>query len=504
MPAPQSTQSTELPRTEQLDFIAGADSTRPLDAVFVNAPLRDYSKRPRVNDYTLPVLGLGYIATYAKREGFNTGVLDAEAHGLGIQETADIVNAVRPRWAGFNLLAPTYAISAHIASLLDPNVLVMAGGHHAKAAPEMVLRDDRFHNLSALILGEGETRVAALLEDVRRRAEMAKVMWRDRLLNTTACGIPDPKTSARWLAPDINELPFVDRSFLPQDPYLAEDGRLEANLVCSRGCPYECGFCGAAASMNPEVTIRTRHPLNILAEMDFLHDEYGVTAFRAVDDLFLGLRRVIHPAMDVFTQARVGERYVWDATGRINILAREDDAMLATLARNGLREVALGIESGSDRILKAMDKRITAEMTLTVTRRLLAHGISVKGYFILGYPGESHSDIAATIKHIRDLWKLSDQLRGTFRASIFTFRPYPGSPIWDDLVKQGYDPQQMQSYSDVDLTSQGADEAMRGRDEYQFTTGLQFGEVPLPELDQHLVDLMREQYQRTHTPQATA
>ncbi|MGW3627813.1 B12-binding domain-containing radical SAM protein [Streptomyces sp. NPDC000880] len=491
MPAPLSTPEHDH------ELIAGADPNRVIDAVFVNAPLRDYDQRARVNDYTLPVLGLGYIATYAKEQGHNVGVLDAEAHGLGIQRTADIVNAIKPRWAGFNLLAPTYPISARIASLLDPQILVMAGGHHAKAAPDLVLRDPRFRNLSALIIGEGETRVAALLQDARRRAELPKVLWRDHLLETSGCGVfhgnPQP-----WLSPDINQLPFVDRSFLPQDPFLADDGRWEGNLVCSRGCPYECGFCGAAASMNPEVTIRTRDPLNILEEMDLLNAQYGTTAFRAVDDLFLGARRVIHPAMKAFTRANVGERYVWDATGRINVLARESDAMLRTMAANGLREVALGIESGSARILEKMDKRIDPEMTLTVTRRLLEHGINTKGYFILGYPGENREDAAATIRHIHQLWELSDRLPGTFRASVFTFRPYPGSPIWNDLVNQGYDAQQMQSYSDVDLTDHGADEAMRGRDEFNFTTGLQFGEVPLPELDQHLATLSREQYERTH------
>jgi len=217
-----------------------------------------------------------------------------------------------------------------------------------------------------------------------------------------------------------------------------------------------------------------------------------------VDDLFLGARRVIHPAMKAFSEAGIGDRYVWDATGRINVLDREDDAMLDTLVRNGLREVALGIESGSDRILQAMDKRITADMTYRVTRRLLEHGINTKGYFILGFPGESREDAQATIRHIHDLWALSDRNPGTFRASVFTFRPYPGSPVWDDLVRQGYDPVAMQNYSDVDLTDQGADEAMRGRDEFNFTTGLQFGQLPLNELNQHLADLSREQYERTH------
>ncbi|MFF8387397.1 B12-binding domain-containing radical SAM protein [Streptomyces kanasensis] len=347
-------------------LVAGADPHQALDCLFVNAPLRDYDQRPRVNDYTLPVLGMGYIAGVAHLAGLNVGVLDAEAHGLGIGRTAKVVNRLRPRWVAFNLLAPTYDLTARIAAALDPSILVMVGGHHAKATPTTVLRDTRFHNIAAMIVGEGETRATQVLRDVHRRQDLPQVMWRDAGHKHPKYSIAHGETRS-WLAPDINTLPFVDRRFLPQDPYRAEDGRLEANLVCSRGCPYECTFCGAAASMNPDVTIRTRDPRNIIDEMDQLHDQYGVTAFRAVDDLFLGARRVIHPALKAFADARVGERYVWDATGRINVLDREDDGVLAALRANGLREVALGIESGAPRILTAMDKRITPQMTLSVT-----------------------------------------------------------------------------------------------------------------------------------------
>jgi anaerobic magnesium-protoporphyrin IX monomethyl ester cyclase len=106
----------------QLTLISGADDTRALDALFVNAPLRDYTLRPRTNDYTLPVLGMAYIATYAQQAGFNVGLLDAEAHGLGIEETAKLVNEAAPRWAAMNLLAPTYEMSASIAAKLSPEI----------------------------------------------------------------------------------------------------------------------------------------------------------------------------------------------------------------------------------------------------------------------------------------------------------------------------------------------------------------------------------------------
>ncbi|MDG4767833.1 radical SAM protein [Solwaraspora sp. WMMD406] len=476
--------------------VAGADITRPLDALFINAPLRDYSLRPRVNDFTLPVLGMGYIATYAKHQGFNVGIIDAEALGLGLSQTAQLVNRLSPRWAGFNLLAPTYEISARMASQLDPSISLMLGGHQAKAMPTEALTDPRFARCEALVLGEGETRVAQLLQDHRFRTELPGVMWLDPILRTPVTG--GSVGAGYHLAPDINRLPFVDRAFLADDPYIAADGRLEANMVGARGRPYDCSFCGAAVSANPDITIRTRTPENIIEEMMDLQTSYGVTAFRFVDDLFLGYERFIQPCMAAFAAAGIGDRFVWDATGRINILHRMSDDMLQTLKLNGCREVALGIESGSERLLKHMGKRITSDMTRTVVRRLTERGISVKGYFILGFPTETRQELAETVRLIHDLWKTTADQPGRFRASVFEFRPYPGTPEWKRLITTGkYSPQQLLDYTAVDLTAGGVDEAMRGRDEFNFSVNIQFGEAPVHEVRARLTELSREQFQRS-------
>jgi Radical SAM superfamily/B12 binding domain len=476
--------------------VAGADLSRPLDAVFVNAPLRDYSLRPRINDFTLPVLGMGYIATYAARQGFNVGVIDAEALGLGVEQTTQLVNEVAPRWAGFNLLAPTYEISARIAAGLDKGINVMVGGHQAKAMPTETLTDPRFARLEALVLGEGETRVVELLKDQRTRTELPGVMWLDPILKTPVTG--GGMGVGHHLAPDIDGLPVVDRRFLADDPYRASDGRIEANMVGARGCPYDCSFCGAAVSANPDITIRTRTPQNIIEEMHELDALYGVTAFRFVDDLFLGYERFIRKCMTAFTKGGIGYRYVWDTTGRINILHRMSDELLESLRLNGCREVALGIESGSERLLKYMGKRITPEMTRSVVRRLTERGISVKGYFILGFPTETREELNATVRLVYDLWAITDSEPGRFRASVFEFRPYPGTPEWQRLIATGqYQPQHLLDYTAVDLTSGGVDEAMRGRDEFNFSVNIQFSEATVDEVRARLTDLSREQYRRS-------
>jgi radical SAM superfamily enzyme YgiQ (UPF0313 family) len=476
-----------------MHLIKGARNADQLDLLLVNAPLRDYAARPRVNDYTLPVLGMAYIATYATQRGYHVGVLDAEAHGLAIADTITVINQTQPRWAGFNLLAPTYEISASIAAALDKGIRVMAGGHHAKAMPVTVLADPRFARCDALVLGEAETRVVELLADHRNRADLPAVMWRDPVLGTPVSG--GTPGGGHHLAPDINALPFIDRAFLAQDPYLAEDGQVEANMVGARGCPYDCSFCGAAVSANPDITIRVREPGNILGEMQQLRDRHAVRAFRFVDDLFLGARRVIEQMTRAFLAEGVGEWARWDATGRINVLHRLPDAMLDRLAVCGLREVALGVESGSERILEYVDKRITPDMVVEVVRRLTERGIRVKGYFILGFPTETREEMQATIDLIGRLWDLTDTRPGTFRTSAFQFRPYPGTPEWARLMATGrYTQEQLLNYAPVDL---GGEEALRGRDEFNFSSGIQFGEATEAEIHAHLVELARLQHART-------
>jgi radical SAM superfamily enzyme YgiQ (UPF0313 family) len=482
--------------------VAGADLSRRLDAVFINSPLKDYDCAPRLNDFTLPVLGLGYLATYAASQDLNVAVLDAEALGLGLNQVADTVNALMPRWVGLNLLAPTYRHSVSLLGKLAPDIKVMLGGHQAKAMPHAILADEAIPRIDALVLGEGDSRAAALLENLSARERLPGVLWRG---GTGRAGLCESRPQAgSWLAPDLEALPLLDRRFLVDDPFLAEDGRLEAAVVGSRGCPYDCAFCGAAISANPDVRWRLRTPANILAELEALH-RAGVQAVRFVDDLFLAHPRFMREALSALVAADVPGRMVWDATGRINVLARAPEELLDLMAAAGCREVALGIESGSAEVLARMDKRITPAMTERVLRRLSERGIGVKGYFILGFPGESREDLAATEAHIRRLWQIADKAGGRLRASAFEFRPYPGTPIWHQLLAEGqYSAEQLMDYQHVDLSAEGVDEALRARDEFNFSSQIQFGQTPLGEMRAVLARIAREQHERNARTGAAA
>jgi radical SAM superfamily enzyme YgiQ (UPF0313 family) len=478
-------------------MIVGLQPGLSVDALFINAPLKNYDVAPRYNDFTLPVLGLGYIATYAKQQGFNVGVLDAEALGLGISQVVALVNALRPRWVGLNLLAPTYRYSVDILRQLDPAILVMLGGHQAKALPQRILHDSHLPRIDALVLGEGEYRVAALLEDEARRTDLPAVFWKTPAGVIGQSEAPAISQGISWLAPDIHTLPLVDRTFLVQDPFTTEQGDREANLVGSRGCPYDCSFCGAAVSANPDISIRTRLPEHILGEMEQLAQAYQVSVFRFVDDLFLASPPFMKQCLGAFAAASSGSRFAWDATGRINVLSRAPDSLLDLMKEAGCREVALGIESGSERLLSYMGKRITPAMTRKAVQALTSRGINVKGYVILGFPTETQAEVEETVQLIRDLWSIADHQPGTFRCSAFEFRPYPGTPEWHRLLATGrYQEDALLHYESVDLTNQGQMRAMLDRDEFNFSVGLQFGEVPVERIRDILTTITVEQKQR--------
>ena len=202
---------------------------------------------------------------------------------------------------------------------------------------------------------------------------------------------------------------------------------------------------------------------------------------------------MMRETLDVFVRERIDIK--WDATGRINVLARADDKILDLMKASGCREVALGIESGSDRLLSYVDKKIDVAQIATAVTRLCAAGIGVKGYFIFGMPTETSEEHGQTVALIRKLWDLTEGLPGRFRCSAFEYRPYPGTPDWQRLLRAGYSPDAMLSYLD------NVDAALWSpvRDEFNFSTGLQFGETSVKKIREDLAMIMREQRLRWHS-----
>lgn len=426
--------SKKIKSTENLPKIAGLkDPSQRPDLILINSPINDYNKIPKPDTEELPAFGLAYIATECEASGFNVGVLDAESLALSPEQTAKIINKVNPRWVGINMLTPTYYLARRILANLNPDISIIVGGAHAKALPEKVLRDSLIgHRIKLVVLEDGEYIVKGILANTNPQ-EMEGVAY----LNADGEFVYKPHDcNGKWIPKNLDSLNFADRKFLLGDPFESQ-GKLETNMVGSRGCPFNCNFC-AGSQKTLLFGVRRRTPENIIKELKILRTQ-GINAVRFIDDLFLSDKNYIERFSKNMVESGLNNDFVWDATGRVNILSELDENLFKLMALSGCREIAIGIESASQRILNLMEKKITPEMVKTSIIKLARVGICTKGYFILGYPSETREEMKLTVNFMHELRELArketcNPNKGYFRGSMFEFRPYPGTLIYDCLT----------------------------------------------------------------------
>jgi len=334
------------------EFVAGFDSRRNGDLILVNSPLRDYDKRPKDNYEVLPPLGLGYIATQANYEGHNVGLIDAEHYGIEQSRLASIVNDLNPRYVGINVFTPNRLQSLLFAKRLTPNIPLIIGGPHATTLPVKTLHEFFIvHEKVILIRGEAELAVTRLLDNQDVHA-IPGIFWLEKENLRFTSGLSTPN--------NLNELPQLNRKFLANDPSIDyHTGKVESRVITSRGCPFNCSFCsGAREVLN--LPIRKRYVDNVAQEIYGLVMDSNVQSIRFIDDLFISSEKRVVSILDAIRNLGVSNLY-WDATGRANILAKFSSEFFDYLKESGASEIAIGIESGSERLRQRINKQVSMQ-----------------------------------------------------------------------------------------------------------------------------------------------
>lgn len=440
--------------------ISGLNPQHTPDGVFVNSPLREYEDIPRDDSEVLPPLGLAYILSYLAQEGsYNVGHLDAEHFGVPTRRIAETINNLQPRWAGMNVLTPTFKMVLEVAAQLDPDIHLVVGGPHATALPEKTLRAVvKAHPKTVLIVGEAEHSVKLLLDGVPVDA-IAGAYWIDKSGQMR-------KSDAKHAVIHPDMLPIIDRKFLPNDPSVdGHTGRMESRVMTARNCPFDCTFCAGARSTTKSVT-KNRSPHNVVKELEGLVTDLGVEGIRFVDDLLISSERRIRAIFDAYQEKGLPV-FAWDATGRANILCRMKDEAFDYMSETGMHECAIGIESGSNRLRKMINKEIEEHEIFESIKKLVEKGIKVKGYFIIGLRGETAHETQETITLAK---QLVTTYPGMFRASMFVYRPYPGTQEWDSLIAAGWK-------EDV-LLQMDSDYGNDERSKHMVVTQNQFSDLP--------------------------
>jgi len=228
------------------------------------------------------------------------------------------------------------------------------------------------------------------------------------------------KTSRRAVMKDLDALPFPAWDLVNiahyRSSWMNHAGYFSLNMGTTRGCPFKCNWCAKPIYGN---RYNSRTPANVVEEIKFLRNHYGVDHIWFCDDIF-GLK----PGW-VAEFARQLEakqiRIRFKIQARADLLLEED--YIKALARAGCENIWMGAESGSQKILDAMDKGITVEQIYAATRMLKQHGIHPSFFIQFGYPGETREDISKTVNMINELLP--------HEIGISVSYPLPGTPFYE-------------------------------------------------------------------------
>jgi radical SAM superfamily enzyme YgiQ (UPF0313 family) len=345
------------------------------------------SRRCLVHPHAHPPLGVLYIAAVLRESGHEVryrdltprdDIPDADLYGVSASvgdagELESIARRLRRR----------------------PGKTVI-GGAYVTATRDKGLFD-------AAVIGEGERAILGLIRDY-----------------------PDlePYYSAPDIA-DLDTLPLPARDMLEHlgsDRWLVDDGRPSATLVTSRGCPFRCGFCGSHAQWSRKV--RYRSAGNVLAEVEHVISEYGVTAFRIHDDQFV-LNR---PRLDALLEGFERLGITWRASVRVDSVT---GPLLRDMARAGCVELSYGVEAADQAVLDAIHKGITVAQCGDALRWTQEAGIRARVLLMCGLPGETPHTPDRTIAFLeetRSQWST---------VSLTEYVPLPGTPMWESPRRFG-------------------------------------------------------------------
>jgi radical SAM superfamily enzyme YgiQ (UPF0313 family) len=345
-----------------------------------------------------PTLGLLYLSAYLRRAGYSVEVFDT-TFARREELTARLAAGSDGNGGGsggvlgiYTNLITRASVVAIAAAARRHGWTVVAGGPESANYPAEYLA----HGVDVVVVGEGEATMAELLGALAARGPhrlhgVAGTVFRDE----TGAVVENP---SRELIPDLDSLPWPDRGQIDVGRYVdvwrRHHGSGSVSLITARGCPYRCRWCSHAVF---GFTHRRRSPAGTADELAHLVEAYAPDQVWYADDVFTIHHRWLYEYAAELD--RRGLRVPFETISRADRMM--DDEVLATLARMGCWRIWIGSESGSQRILDAMERRVTVEQVQWATRAAKRHGIEVGMFLMWGYPGETFEDIEATVEHVR-------------------------------------------------------------------------------------------------------
>lgn len=364
-------------------------------------------------------IGLGYIAAVLEKR-HNVKVVDMGIGELDNNELSKIILDTKPNIIGISATTPAFQSAidiAQIAKEINKDVIVIVGGAHCNAFPDYPLQYSCF---DISVYGEGERTAVELWDRIEKGQSYNGV--KGICFRKGDDIITNPR---RELINNLDELPFPARHLFPIDKYPTSYYRsinYAYTVGTSRGCPFSCNFCSCNVHFGKKY--RYRNAENIVDELELLAKQYGAKGIYFREDLFTAYRqRVINICNEII---RRGLGLKWAAECRVDTI---DEELLRLMKEAGCNRLWGGFESGSQRILDYINKQITIDQMREACALCNKVGIALSATFMMGIPGETLDEIAATVD-------LAKQLRPQLRSAILNiFVGYPTSQLYDFIVE---------------------------------------------------------------------
>lgn len=429
-----------------------------MKCLLFNSPI--YKTRSDSEEEYLPPLGLGYIATQIKASGVDTEIIDCVKERLGIKEIFELLKTKKAEYIGINIFTQNIETVKEIVENCPVCATIIIGGQVVKFIYSEILTWNVKNNL-ILIIGEGELIIPAILNGVCTEKPVTALEGK---------AVYKVDGNSLYFPRNLGNIQ-LDRTLLKENITRNHYNQREASIITSRGCIYNCAFCGGAHNLNKDVSIRYRSISDIENEISKIICTYPeVTSIRVLDDLFLRDKISINNAISLFKKF---PKLTWRGMAHILTFINSLE-MLPCLKANGCRELFIGIESGSVTMRKKINKRGNPDQVVEVITALLQTGIDVKGYFMYGFPYETVADADATFALASKLKDISKNSEGDFRLSVFQFRPYHGTQLYNEIIDSGHKISPIQSNSELNIVS--------GRSQFNFHSG------NYSELEDHLLN----------------
>ena len=397
-------------------------------------------------------LGLAYIAAILRDNHYSVSIIDAAAegwkniqefdehrdfNGLRYEQIGAEIKKRAPQVVGITITFTVQKDSAFkVASTvkaIDRNILVIVGGPHVSVRPqECILNPD----IDFAVIGEGEVTVLELINKLESKASVSELK--------EVKGIAFRNNQEVYVAPcrpliqDLNSLPLPARDLLPMNIYFDAAKSKRANrdlnkpwatVITSRGCPFNCIFCSVHLTMGRKW--RARSPQNVINELKHLIQKYGVRQIDFEDDHISCSKKRMERICDLIINNN-NLKFEWYTPNGIRADTL-DEPLLKKMRIAGCRELWFAPESGSQRVVnEVIGKHIDlgyVEKMVTICKKV---GISSNCFFVVGFPGETKTEIEETISFAQKLGKL-----GTDNCLFSIATPLYGTRLHNEAVKKG-------------------------------------------------------------------